>query len=150
MAVNDAGIRTPGRCTDPVFDESNQAGCGHFRYPILPANLPLACLNVPGSQQKIPDSISQGISAKTPGNVRSFEACKQSIKRPIHKFPVIFPDKREFGRGDGFESDCVRHHTAVRVCSHADCPPMKPAKSARPKSWPTFRFGSPLQTNLSE
>jgi hypothetical protein len=82
--------------------------------PILPANLPLACLNLPGSQQKIPGSISQGISAKTPENVRSFEACKQSIKPSIHKFPVIFPDKREFGRGDGFESDCVRHHAVPR------------------------------------
>src|SRR6266852_2137957 len=30
---------------------------------------------------------------------------RQSIR--FTKFPVIFPDKREFGRRDGFASDCI-------------------------------------------
>src|SRR5262249_4005884 len=28
----------------------------------------------------------------------------------IEKFPVNFPVSREFGSGDGFDCDCVRHH----------------------------------------
>jgi hypothetical protein len=31
------------------------------------------------------------------------------------KFPVYFPVSREFGSGDGFESDCVRHYAVSKI-----------------------------------
>ena len=35
------------------------------------------------------------------------------------KFPVNFPVSREFGSGDGFDYDCVRHHfSSIFLRSH--------------------------------
>jgi hypothetical protein len=33
----------------------------------------------------------------------------------MEKFPVNFPVSREFGSGDGFDCDCVRHHPQNRA-----------------------------------
>ena len=36
------------------------------------------------------------------------------------KFPVNFPVSREFGSGDGFDVDCVRHHAVPQVSGYRD------------------------------
>jgi hypothetical protein len=53
-------------------------------------NFPLACLNVPGSRQKIPGSIHRELRPKALER-ELFDACKGSIMHPIHKIPGYFP-----------------------------------------------------------
>jgi hypothetical protein len=36
------------------------------------------------------------------------------------KFPVFFPVSREFGSGDGFDLDCVRHHAVPSISDPRD------------------------------
>ena len=76
------------------------------RLPVFRGDFALACLNIPVHRQEFPVRFSQGISAEPLGNVGSFDASKQPMTHPIYEFPVIFPDRREFERRDGFESDC--------------------------------------------
>jgi hypothetical protein len=63
--------------------------------PLIYENFPVGSPKCPGSPLKIPGSTSQGISAK-PLRRGFSDACKDSIKYRFPKFPVIFPDKREF------------------------------------------------------
>jgi hypothetical protein len=58
-----AGGRTAPRCGRHYLRTSCQGAEGVS----LCGNFPLTCLNVPVRRKKFPDSISQGISAKTPG-----------------------------------------------------------------------------------
>jgi hypothetical protein len=70
------------------FRRPPPSNCARMRFPVCSPRLP-------GSHQKIPVSISQGISHLT---VRTWAIFRRQIGRsPLEftKFPVLFPDRRE-------------------------------------------------------
>jgi hypothetical protein len=68
------------------------------------------------------------------GSVRSRNS------RRIEKVPVLFPVRREFWNGDGFDCDCVRHHP-VRISIEF----LRLAECASP--WRPFSSGLVVSTS---
>ena len=71
---------------------------------------PVCSPRFPGSHQKIPVSISQGISHLTVGNMGYFLRPIGRSPLEFTKFPVLFPDGREFDSRDRFDPHCIHHH----------------------------------------
>jgi hypothetical protein len=83
------------------------ANTGQSPFLSLLREFPALCLKRPGSPQTIPDSDFTGNFDQTPETLAVLTPANIQQGIRFAKFPVIFPDKREFARRDGFVSDCV-------------------------------------------
>ena len=120
------------------------------RLPPIRRDFPFASLNFPVRTKKFPVRFHREFCTNYLQHRLFFR--RTNGRRPLEftKFPVLFPDRREFASRDRFDPSCIHSH-AVGLCALCQVPALTAfALAARPARLPADEAAPDIDINSDE